>query len=66
VIDHVHVLEQSPEFGAIVYVSARKMNIGRERVSVAGRKVIESADLVSLLRKVVGESRAEKTGGSGD
>ena len=55
-IDHIHILEQCPEFGAVVYIPAREVDIGRERIFIARREIVETPNLVSLSGKVIGEA----------
>jgi len=45
-VDHVHVLEERPQLGTVVHVSAREVDVGRQRLRVARGKVVQSAHLI--------------------
>src|SRR5215211_2975927 len=65
-VDHIHFLEQCPQFGTVADISTREMDIWRERLRVARGEVINPTDLVALAGKLVGKRRAEESRGSGD
>ena len=41
VVDAIHFLEQCPQLGTIVDITAGEMDLGSEPVRVAGREVIQ-------------------------
>ena len=65
-IDHIHVLKESPQFGAIVDVSAREVDVWRQHLWITGGEIVQPADLVPLAGELVGKSRAEESRGSGN
>src|SRR5512138_3122297 len=65
-IDNIHLLQKSPQLGAVTHIPARKMDIRRERMRIARGKIIQPADLVSLAGEMIGKRRAEESRGSGD
>ena len=65
-IDHIHILKQSPQLGAVAHIPARKVDIGRECLRVARGEIVQPAHLMSLAGEVVGKRRAEESRGSGD
>ena len=65
-IDDIHFLEQSPQLGAVADIAAREMDIGRERLRIAGGEIVQPADLMSFAGELVGKRRAEESRGSGD
>jgi hypothetical protein len=65
-IDHVHVLKQRPQFGAVVHIPARKVDIRRKGLRVASGEVIESAHLMTFAGEVICKRRAEESRGSSD
>jgi len=66
VVDHIHILEQSPKLGAVAYIPAREMDIRRQHFRVSSGKVVQSAYLMSLTGEMVCKRRAEETRGSSD
>ena len=60
-IDDIHLLEQSPQLGAVAHIPAREMDIGHECLRIARGEVIDPADLMTLTSYVVVKSRAEET-----
>ena len=65
-VDAVHLLEQRPQFGAVVHVAAREVDIRVEHLWVAGGEVVQAAHHVAFAGKLVGKMRTEESGCAGD
>jgi hypothetical protein len=65
-VDHVNILKQGPQLGAVIDIPARKVNIAYEGLGIASGQIIESAHLMSLVGEVIGKGRAEESRGSCD
>ncbi len=48
VVDAVHILEQGPQFGAVVDIPAGEMHVLEQGLWLPGGKVVQSAHLVSF------------------
>jgi hypothetical protein len=54
VIDAIHILKERPQFGAVIYIAAREMDLGQQNRWIAGGTIVNASYRMTFPGEGVG------------